>query len=121
MGATLGQAVRDELQRRQLSLGPIVSHPRSRTWTFLVKADIPDSPALFGQLFRAHISVHRTGCRIGLPSPADPPLALRYWVEPPRDPFRPSGAVVISVLSNCLPARTIDLRMLERDADRPVP
>ncbi|WP_327112562.1 DNA-directed RNA polymerase subunit beta [Nocardia sp. NBC_01730] len=112
MPAHCGYQVREELRRHQHAIGPIVSYPRSRTWTFLVRPDLPESPALFAQLYRAGVAAYCHGQVIALPSPTDRPPAMRHWVELPQDGFRPSAAVVITAISRCLPARAIDLSLL---------
>ncbi|MEU7631059.1 hypothetical protein AB0C34_13895 [Nocardia sp. NPDC049220] len=112
MPAHFGHQVREELRRHRYASGPIVSYPHSRTWTFLVRPDLPDSPALFAQLYRAGVAAYGHGRVIALPSPADRPPAMRHWVEQPRDSFRPSAAAVITAISRCLPARALDLSLL---------
>jgi hypothetical protein len=112
MAAYLGHEVRDELRRRGSATGPIVSYPRSRSWVFLVRPDLPDSAAVFAQLYRAGVTVYGHGRTIALPSPSDRPPAVRHWVEPPRDGFRPSAMVVVAAISRCLPPRAINLSAL---------
>ncbi len=112
MAGYLGHEVREELRRRGCATGPIVSYPRSRSWVFLVRPDLPDSPTVFAQLYRAGIAVYGHGRVIALPSPADRPPAVRHWVERPRDGFRPSAMVVVTAISRCLPPRAIDLSVL---------
>ncbi len=99
--AELGAAVKSHMQGRGLQIGPIVSHPRSKRWTFLVVPDVPgDDMALFGELFRLNASVSRLGAQIALPSPADR-HGFRVWVRPPRDSYRPSGLAVIESIRAC--------------------
>ncbi|MGK8512615.1 DNA-directed RNA polymerase subunit beta [Nocardia asiatica] len=98
MPARLGQEVKALMQVRRSSVGPIISHPRSRRWTYLVRPDLPDEVSLFAELFRLDVSVARGGAQIVLPSPADRSPGLRVWVEPPRDTFRPSGSVVVAAI-----------------------
>ncbi|WP_067839766.1 DNA-directed RNA polymerase subunit beta [Nocardia lijiangensis] len=95
MPAALGQIVKTDLQHRQISVGPIISHPRSQRWTFLIRPDLPDEVKLFAELFRLNVSVVRAGGEIALPSPHDQQMNFRRWVEPPREPYRPSGVVII--------------------------
>ncbi|MGK8511890.1 hypothetical protein ACRS5S_29005 [Nocardia asiatica] len=76
-----------------------MSYPRSRSWVFLVRPDLPDSTSVFAQLYRAGVTVYGHGRVIALPSPADWPPAVRHWVEPPRDGFRPSAMVVVAAIS----------------------
>ncbi len=113
MTSVLGQAVRHDLHVRRCAVGPIVSHPRSGTWMFLVRPDLPESDRLLAQLYGARVAVHRRGGEIPLPSPGDRPFTMRQWVEPLRDQFRPSGALVVAAVSRCLPAGTVDLRLLD--------
>ncbi|WP_063821014.1 hypothetical protein [Nocardia araoensis] len=112
MAAYLGHEVREELRRRESATGPIVSYPRPGCWVFLVRPDLPDSTAAFAQLYRAGVTVYAHGRVIALPSPADRPPAVRHWVEPPRDGFRPSAMVVVAAISRFLPPRAIDLSAL---------
>ncbi|MGY4103926.1 DNA-directed RNA polymerase subunit beta [Nocardia sp. R16R-3T] len=112
MAAHLGHQVREELRRHRYATGPIVSYPRSQSWVFLVRPDLPESAAVFAQLFRAGIAVYGHGRVIALPSPADRPPAVRHWVELPGDGFRPSATVVVTAIGRCLPPRSIDLSLL---------
>ncbi|MBF6463753.1 DNA-directed RNA polymerase subunit beta [Nocardia beijingensis] len=98
MPARLGQEVKALMQVRRCALGPIISHPRSGRWTYLVRPDLPDEVGLFAELFRSNVSVARYGAQIALPSPADRSPSFRVWVEPPRDTFRPSGSVVVAAI-----------------------
>lgn len=101
MPADLGQMVKMHMQSRQCALGPIISHPRSRRWTFIVRPDLPDEVPLFSELFRLNVTVARFGAQIALPSPADRHVGLRVWIEPPRDTFRPSGIAVVDAIRAC--------------------
>ncbi len=99
--AKLGVAVKGHMQSRRVQLGPIVSHPRSKRWTFLVVPDLPDDNlALFGELFRLNASVARVGARIALPSPIGR-HRFRIWVQPPRNSYRPSGRAVVEAIRAC--------------------
>ncbi|MBF6167565.1 DNA-directed RNA polymerase subunit beta [Streptomyces gardneri] len=98
MPARLGQEVKALMQVRRAALGPIISHPRSKRWTYLVRPDLPDEVGLFAELFRLDVSVARCGAQIALPSPADRSPCFRVWIEPPRDTFRPSGSVVVAAI-----------------------
>ncbi|WP_280493769.1 DNA-directed RNA polymerase subunit beta [Nocardia asiatica] len=98
--AELGAAVKCHMQGHGVPPGPIVSHPRSKRWTFLVVPDIPDDVALFGELFRLNASVARLGAQIALPSLADR-HGFRVWVQAPRDSYRPSGLAVIESIRAC--------------------
>ncbi|BDU01730.1 DNA-directed RNA polymerase subunit beta [Nocardia sputorum] len=101
----LGAAVEGRMQNLGMRLGPIVSHPRSKRWTFLIVPDVPDENRLFAELFRLNVSVSRHGAQIALPSPAARQAGFRVWVTPPRDAFRPSGMAVIESIRACHPQR----------------
>ncbi|MEU2172630.1 DNA-directed RNA polymerase subunit beta [Nocardia sp. NPDC019219] len=103
----LGHAVAERLRSGGNSLGPIISHPSSRTWTFLVRPDLPDDPHTFAGLFRDRVKVIRDGALIALPSPADSTNGYRAWMEAPRDTYRPSGRVVVDAVRACLLARAV--------------
>ncbi|WP_228815231.1 hypothetical protein [Nocardia puris] len=92
-----------ELRYQNENLGPILHHPRSDRWSFLVRPDIPDDVGLFAELFRANVSVVREGGTIALPSPADPHENFRRWILPPRCALRPSGLVVVAAVRACPP------------------
>ncbi|WP_040834147.1 hypothetical protein [Nocardia brevicatena] len=98
MPAPLGRSVRSELAGRHGETGPILAHPRSNRWSFLIRPDLGDDVHLFAEMFRLDVSIVRTGGTIALPSPTDLDTHLRQWVEPPRCPFRPSGLVVTDAI-----------------------
>jgi hypothetical protein len=98
MPARLGQAVKAHMQSRGVGLGPVVGHPRSGRWTFLIQPDLPDDVRLFAELFRLDVAVARAGATIALPSPTASVGAIRHWIVPPRSGFRPSGAVVVEAV-----------------------
>ncbi|WP_159922425.1 MULTISPECIES: DNA-directed RNA polymerase subunit beta [Nocardia] len=98
MPARLGQAVKAHMQSRGVALGPVVGHPRSGRWTFLIQPDLPDDVRLFAELFRLDVAVARAGATIALPSPTASVGAIRRWIVPPRSGFRPSGAVVVEAV-----------------------
>ncbi|WP_324195773.1 DNA-directed RNA polymerase subunit beta [Nocardia abscessus] len=99
----LGAAVKARMNGLNVRLGPIVSHPRSKRWTFLIVPDVPDENRLFAELFRLNVSVSRFGAQIALPSPGARQAGFRVWVTPPRDSFRPSGMAVIECIRACRP------------------
>ncbi|MGV9542469.1 DNA-directed RNA polymerase subunit beta [Nocardia beijingensis] len=101
----LGAAVKRRMHGLGLRLGPIVSHPRSKRWTYLIVPDVPDEIRLFAELFRLNASVSRCGAQIALPSPGARQAGFRVWVVPPRDAFRPSGMTVIESIRACQPQR----------------
>ncbi|WP_228002276.1 DNA-directed RNA polymerase subunit beta [Nocardia australiensis] len=103
--AILGQAVKVHMQTRHYAVGPIISHPRSQRWTFLVRPDLPDEVPLFSELFRLNVTIARSGAQIALPSPTDRHAGLRVWIEPPRDTFRPPGTVVVEAIRACVGVR----------------
>ncbi|MGQ4597907.1 DNA-directed RNA polymerase subunit beta [Nocardia sp. R6R-6] len=99
MPSSLGQAVKVHMQNRSIPLGPILAHPRSNRWTFLIAPDLPESDTrLFAELFRLNVAVARTGSTIALPSPTSTAAAIRRWIVPPRNHFRPSGQVVVAAI-----------------------
>jgi hypothetical protein len=102
----LGGAVKSHLLTRRSQLGPIVSHPRSKRWTFLVVPDVPDEVRLFAELFRLNVSVSPMGAQIALPSPTPRSNGFRVWVKPPSDEFRPSGMAVVEAIRECARATT---------------
>lgn len=98
MPIRLGQAVKAHMQSTGAALGPIVGHPRSARWTFIIRPDLPDDMRLFSELFRLDVSVARTGATIVLPSPTASAGAIRHWIVPARSRFRPSGHVVVEAI-----------------------
>lgn len=114
MPSPLGSAVHTDLRHRRdhdagSGAGPIIAHPRSGRWTFLIRPDLPDDTALFAEMFRLDVSIARTGATIALPSPTDRGDHFRQWVHLPHCPFRPSGLTVIDSIRACA-ARTGWLR-----------
>ncbi len=105
MPAELGGRVKSHMRTQGISLGPIVSHPHSKRWTFLVVPDVPDENRLFAELFRLKVSVSRFGAQIALPSPGARQAGFRVWVRPPCDDFRPFGMAVINSIRACRPQR----------------
>ncbi|WP_067471428.1 DNA-directed RNA polymerase subunit beta [Nocardia amamiensis] len=101
MPARLGGAVKSHMQSQGVRLGPIVSHPRSKRWTYIVVPDVPDEVRLFAELFRLDAYVTRTGAQIALPSPVGRSAGFRVWVMPPRNEFRPSGIAVVESIREC--------------------
>lgn len=101
MPAPLGRAVRQVMQRRGVGGGPIVAHPRSNRWSYLVRPDIPDDTRLFAEMYRVDVSVVREGGTVALPFPTAQSGAIRHWIETPRDTFRPSGMVVLDAIRAC--------------------
>ncbi|WP_454197436.1 DNA-directed RNA polymerase subunit beta [Nocardia sp. Marseille-Q1738] len=101
MPAQLGGRVKNHMQAQGTSPGPIVSHPRSKRWTFLIMPDVPDENRLFAELFRLNVSISRFGAQIALPSPGARQAGFRVWVTPPCDDFRPSGMAVVKAIRDC--------------------
>ncbi|WP_051175672.1 hypothetical protein [Nocardia exalbida] len=98
MPSRLGQAVKAHMQCSGIALGPVVGHPRSDRWTFLVRPDIEDDDVkLFAEMFRKDVSIAREGAVIALPSPS-PNGSIRQWIVPARSAFLPSGLVVVDAV-----------------------
>ncbi|WP_280311706.1 DNA-directed RNA polymerase subunit beta [Nocardia abscessus] len=98
MPIRLGQRVKAHLHSGGNQPGPIIAHPRSGRWTFLVDPDIPAVDMdRYAELFRWDVSIADTGSMIALPSPS-PGGAIRHWIIPPRNAFRSSGRDVLTAL-----------------------
>ncbi|MFI9632360.1 DNA-directed RNA polymerase subunit beta [Nocardia sp. NPDC051929] len=98
MPSRLGRAVKAHMQSRGVALGPIVGHPRSGRWTFLISPDIEDDDVkLFAEMFRRDVSIAREGAVIALPSPS-PNGSIRQWIVPARNAFLPSGLAVVDAV-----------------------
>ncbi|WP_454194912.1 DNA-directed RNA polymerase subunit beta [Nocardia sp. Marseille-Q1738] len=106
MPAQLGALVKNHLNRAAPA-GPIVSHPRSKRWTFLIRPDVHDEMPLFTELFRLNATLSPIGAQIALPSPVDEAGAVgfRLWAQAPRDSYRPSGLAVIEAIRACVRPR----------------
>ena len=91
------------------ALGPVLAHPSSGRWSFLIHPDLPDDTALFTELFRLDTFITRPGTTLALPSPTDHGAHFRRWIHLPHNPFRPSGHTVLDSLRACT-ARTGWLR-----------
>lgn len=105
MPAILGQHVKVWMQDQGHELGPILSHPRSKRWTFIIRPDLPDDVPLFAEMFRLNVSIIRYGGMIALPSPADRGTKFRAWITHPYTAFRPSGCVVVAAIRHCVAAK----------------
>ncbi|WP_338772071.1 DNA-directed RNA polymerase subunit beta [Nocardia vulneris] len=101
MPAALGQQVHDDLIRHRNPLGPIISHVRSKRWTFLIRPDLPEDVRLFAELFRLNVSIVPIGGEIALPSPGNPGTGYREWIVPPENTFRPSGVSIVNTVRSC--------------------
>ncbi|SNY88750.1 hypothetical protein SAMN04244553_5735 [Nocardia amikacinitolerans] len=104
----VGQMVKADLDARKQGGGPIVTHPHSHTWTFLVRSDIPATmiAAESAWLRTCRIAILGNGDRVALPSPTDQGSDYRGWITAAHSVFRPSGrAVLHSVHSFLTPAR----------------
>jgi hypothetical protein len=98
MPSRLGQAVKAHMQCKGIALGPVVGHPRSGRWTFLVRPDIEDDDVkLFAEMFRKDVSIAREGAVIALPSPS-PNGSIRHWIVPAQNAFVPSGLAVVDAV-----------------------
>lgn len=93
--AALGRRIRGEMNCGAGELVPILAHPRSNRWSFLIRPDLPDDVSIFAEMFRHDVSIVRRGGTIALPAPTDLDDRLRQWIEPPRGPRRPSGHTVV--------------------------
>ncbi|WP_429428283.1 hypothetical protein [Nocardia sp. GAS34] len=98
MPSDLGKRVRAAVLQRHNVLGPIIYHPRSQRWTYIVRPDIDPDVTMLAELFRIYVSVSQHGGQIALPSPADLHMSFRMWEECPTDSFRPSGAEMIALI-----------------------
>ncbi|MGY2027330.1 DNA-directed RNA polymerase subunit beta [Nocardia gipuzkoensis] len=104
--AQLGAMVKIRMRKLGGPAGPIISHPRSKRWTFLVVPDIPGDMPLFSELFRLNATLAPIGAQIALPSPADGVGArFRVWAQAPRDSYRPSALAVIGAIRDCVRTR----------------
>ncbi|MCP2296892.1 hypothetical protein APR11_003324 [Nocardia amikacinitolerans] len=103
MPSELGQSVKIHLDTTKQGGGPIVTHPRSHTWTFLVRSDIPATMvAAEAALYRSRrITVLGNGERVALPSPADEGSEYRGWITAAHSLFRPSGRAVLYGVHAC--------------------
>lgn len=107
MPTRLGTRVREHLRRCGEPIGPVISHPRSDRWTFLVRPDLDDDMGVFSALFRLNVLITGLGGQIALPSPRDErrgPGAFRLWVQPPHSCYRPSGKAVVDAIRSCATA-----------------
>lgn len=104
MPSALGHRVRIELDRTDADSGPIVSHPKSRSWTFITTADrpideLPDATLLWVN----NVVVLASGARIGLPTPTAIGAApCREWQMPPSSPQRPTTTTVLDAVRACV-------------------
>ncbi|WP_223518563.1 MULTISPECIES: DNA-directed RNA polymerase subunit beta [Nocardia] len=102
MPAVLGQHVKVWMQNHGQELGPILSHPRSKRWTYIIRPDLPDDVPLFAEMFRLNVSIIRYGGLIAMPSPADRGTKFRAWITWPDTTFRPSGRLVVTAIRSCV-------------------
>ncbi|MEV0357675.1 DNA-directed RNA polymerase subunit beta [Nocardia sp. NPDC050697] len=108
MPAALGQGVKMHLDRRHGGGGPIISHPRSHTWTLLTRADAPIRVVRDEAMLQHYgVRILRGGQRIALPSPADRGAQFRGWIFPARSTFCPSALVVLASVRMELSARAV--------------
>ncbi|WP_223520440.1 MULTISPECIES: DNA-directed RNA polymerase subunit beta [Nocardia] len=105
--AQLGAQVKNRMRNSGAPAGPIISHPRSKRWTFLIAPDIPNDMSLFSELFRLNATLAPYGAQIALPSPADDVGCRRFrvWAQAPRDSYRPSGLKVVEAIRVCVRLR----------------
>lgn len=102
--SVLGHRVLSELDRADAGGAPIVSHPKSGSWTFITAADrridqFPDATLLWVN----NVVVFASGVRIGLPTPTAISAApCREWQAPPTSPQRPTTTTVLDAVRACL-------------------
>ncbi|WP_454197806.1 DNA-directed RNA polymerase subunit beta [Nocardia sp. Marseille-Q1738] len=111
MPAFIGADVKAWMHRRGQQAGPVLTHPRSRHWTFLTGPDLPDDIRLFAEMSRLNVSILRAG-DIALPGPGQRPGLFRAWVQPPRDAYRPPGRVVVEAIRGCVAQRARQRRVV---------
>lgn len=99
--AELAARTKVQLLRGGVRIGPIVSHPRSSQWTFLVCPHITIDIALHAALFRHDVSVSAAGSQVALPSPVRRHLGFRCWAVAPTDTYRTASTVVIATVAEC--------------------
>ncbi|MGV9611356.1 DNA-directed RNA polymerase subunit beta [Nocardia xishanensis] len=97
MPADVGQMVKVELDAKKHGGGPIITTPRTATWTFLVRSDIPATMiAAEAALYRdRRVAVLGNGDFVALPSPTDQGSEYRGWITAAHSVFRPSGRAVL--------------------------
>jgi hypothetical protein len=110
MPAVLGHDVKVWMQNGGYKLGPILSHPRSKRWTFIIRPDVPDDVPLIAEMFRFKVSITRDGATIALPSPADRGTAFRAWIIRPDSHVRPSGWVIVRAIRDIAAAKRAQRR-----------
>jgi hypothetical protein len=100
MPAFVGSKVKTWMHQHGQQTGPVLTHPRSQHWTFLTGPDLPEDIRLYAEMSRFGVSILRSG-QIALPGPGQRPGLFRAWVQPPRDPYRPQGRLVIEAIRGC--------------------
>lgn len=100
----LGRRVRSELSRSGAGYGPIVSHPKSGSWTFITNSDRKLDPATDDIVFwLGNVVVLASGVPIALPTPTATNAApFREWELPPTSPQRPTTFAVLVAIRTCL-------------------
>lgn len=98
MPAYLGEAVLDRMDAVDVTVGPIISHPRSRRWTILARSDVADYREVFCHLYRLDATLTPLGAQIALPSSFAPESALRTWIQAPSGTDLPLATEVIELL-----------------------
>ncbi|MFF0500750.1 DNA-directed RNA polymerase subunit beta [Nocardia aobensis] len=104
MPGELGRRVRDDMLRRRIDLGPILSHIGSGRWTFLCRPGVGDGlndMRLFAALFRLNVSIVAAGAAIALPSPTAESMRHRRWIVAPCDSFRPAEEAILDAVAAC--------------------
>jgi hypothetical protein len=105
MPSYVGQAVLKRMDTQALAVGPVISHPRSKRWTFLARPNVADYREVFAGLYRLDSTLAPTGAQVALPSPAEQASALRVWVRPPTSTYLPLATVVVDCLHRAAPRR----------------
>ncbi|MGK8509745.1 DNA-directed RNA polymerase subunit beta [Nocardia asiatica] len=111
MPAFIGSEVKARMHQHGQQVGPVLTHPRSQRWTFLTGPDLPEDIRLFAEMSRFGVSILRAG-EIALPGPGQRPGLFRAWVQPPRDPYRPPGRVVVEAIRGCVAHRARKRRVV---------
>lgn len=108
MPSDLGQRTKVCLEHRGRGGGPIISHPRSGGWTFLVRSDIALATLNGVKPYRVRVIGH--GEEIALPSPADRGSFFRAWIVAAHTPHRPSGGEVMDAVRTVLDLPRVRIR-----------
>lgn len=98
----MGIRVKNMLQQHNFRTGPIMNHPRSGRWSFLVAPGyVSDDTDLPMTLYRVGAAIVRDGSAIALPGPGVSE-EFRTWIDPPVNGFRPPAYQVVQAVRICL-------------------